>query len=236
MHAASQTVSKGEFAALLGVSPGRVSQYITERKIFGEALDGEGRRARIRPDVARAQLVKTLEPSQRLGANGARPRASEPASAAKPAVIERLALDDAAQPPPPRPADSAAARTPAADPVHDELAAERLKQQRIKTAQAEREEALASGRYMLTDEARREMGRAVAEAFKVMDQGLRDMSAAMAEQFGVPQRDAHHALTRAFREVRARAAAGFRDAAAAEPTLLPERPDEMRPTEMRIAS
>ena len=225
MHAASQTVSKGEFAALLGVSPGRVSQYITERKIFGEALDGEGRRARIRPDVARAQLVKTLQPSQRLGANGARPRATEPASAAKPAAIERLAPGDT---PPPR--------TPAADPVHDELAAERLKQQRIKTAQAEREEALASGRYMLTDEARREMGRAVVEAFKVMDQGLRDMSAAMAEQFGIPQRDAHHALTRAFREVRARAAEGFRAEAAAEPTLLPERPDEKRPTEMRIAS
>ncbi|MFC6490680.1 hypothetical protein ACFP9U_22225, partial [Nitratireductor sp. GCM10026969] len=109
---------------------------------------------------------------------------------------------------------------PAAEPVHDDLAAERLKQMRIKTAQAEREEALAAGRYMLTDDARREMGRAVGEAFKVMDQGLRELANAIAAEFGVSERDAHQALQKAFRDVRAKAAEGFRTQAKAVPAMV----------------
>jgi hypothetical protein len=72
--AADGTLSKSEFAEYLGVSPGRVAQYITDEKLSGDALVGESRRAqRIRVDVAVAQLRVRLDPSQMLG-NGKKTR------------------------------------------------------------------------------------------------------------------------------------------------------------------
>ncbi|WP_265518956.1 hypothetical protein [Nitratireductor luteus] len=202
-----ETMTKGDFARLIGVSPGRVSQYIAEGKIFGDALAGEGRGAKIVPDVARAQLVKTLEPTQRLGGNGA-------------ALRSVAAAAEQSEPP--------ALTKPTAEPVHDELAAERLKQQRMKTAQLERAEALEAGRYMLAEDARREMGRAVGEAFKIMDQGMREMSTALAAELGVNQREAHQVMIKAFRDVRAQAASGFRAEAAASPALVADQPDDLQ--------
>lgn len=65
----SASVSKSEFAALRGVSPGRVSQWISEKKIHGDAIEGEGRSARIVVEVACQQLGVTLDPVQAV-ANG----------------------------------------------------------------------------------------------------------------------------------------------------------------------
>ncbi|WP_274426760.1 hypothetical protein [Chelativorans sp. YIM 93263] len=202
-----ETMTKGDFAELIGVSPGRVSQYIGEGKIYGEALVGNGRSAKIVPDVARAQLNKTLEPSQRLGANGA--------------VLRSVKTRRESEALPLAPA--------AAEPVHDDLAAERLKQMRLKTAQAERAEALEAGRYMLAEDARREMGRAVGEAFKVMDQGLRDLANALAAEFGISERDAHQVLQKAFRDIRTKAAQSFRvQAEAVQPMVADDGGTEMR--------
>jgi hypothetical protein len=208
----AEIVTKGEFAAAIGVSPGRVSQYIAERKIFGAALRGEGRAARIHLPTARAQLQKTLEPSQHLGGNGQALRGTlfEQVSApAEPALNAKPAR---------HPVASAPSLIP--EPPLDDIAAERLKQMRIKTAQAERQEALERGRYMLAEAARREMGKAVGEAFKVMERGLQDMAAELAEQFSLPQRDVHHALQKAFRSVRVEAASRFRAQAHSEPELV----------------
>ncbi|APO74257.1 hypothetical protein AM571_CH01422 [Rhizobium etli 8C-3] len=190
MSVAAQTMSKGDFARHIGVTPGRISQYIAEGKICGDALDGEGRLAKIVPDVAKAQLRKTLEPGQRFGANG-----SASISAAS------VPSGDEASPPP---------AGIFIDPTQDELAQLRLRRERVKTEQAEREDQLEIGRYMLSIDARREMGKAVAEAFKVMELGLSEMAKELAEQFGIPQHDSHHALQKAFRNVRAKAAETFR--------------------------
>ncbi len=208
MNLQTGSVSKGDFAVMLGVSPGRVSQYIAEGKIFGAAIEGEGRRAKINPVLAKDQLRKTLEPGQRFGANGAAMRAPEPkAQQAPDANLFTPRGDAPPSPPPPGTQDQ---------PV-DELAQLRLRRERIKTDQAEREELLDVGRYMLTEDGRRAMAKAIAAAFSVMEQGLQQMSEAMAEQFGVPQRDAHHALAKSFRAVRAVQAERFRQQADAEP-------------------
>ena len=68
-HVASDTatMAKAEFADLIGVSPGRVSQYVAEGKISGEALVGSGRAQRVRPEIAVAQLRERLDPSQMAG-------------------------------------------------------------------------------------------------------------------------------------------------------------------------
>ncbi|MDE3830265.1 hypothetical protein LOF21_15010 [Sinorhizobium meliloti] len=204
MTLSAETMTKGAFAAHIGVSAGRISQYIAEGKIYGDALEGDGRTAKIRPAIARQQLQKTLEPSQRFGANGA--------AVLKPSAVQpnlQLAPSDGASAPPPR--------LTFTDDVADQLAAERLRQQQITTARLEREEALEVGRYMRTDDARRQTVRAVSEAFKVMEQGIPEMAKAIAAQFGVPMHDATHALLKVFRDVRAKKAAGFRTAADEQP-------------------
>jgi hypothetical protein len=63
-------VTKGRFAVLAGVSQARVSQYLTDGQISGEAIVGSGHRARIRVAVAMEQLRRNLDVSQHLGANG----------------------------------------------------------------------------------------------------------------------------------------------------------------------
>jgi hypothetical protein len=74
--AVSETVSKAEFAESIGVSPGRVSQYLAAGKISGEALVGSGRASRIRFEIAVAQLRERLDPSQMTG-NGRQTRLGE---------------------------------------------------------------------------------------------------------------------------------------------------------------
>ncbi|MDX0581102.1 hypothetical protein GOD83_31885, partial [Sinorhizobium medicae] len=146
------------------------------------------------------QLRKTLDPSQRFGANGTATRSAP--------VASELSFDVPEKPKAPlKP-------TVIADPFIDEVAAEKLKQQKITTARMEREEALELGRYTLTDDARREMVKAVAEAFKVMEQAIPEMAKAIAAQFSVSTHDATHVLLKGFRDHRAKKARDFADAAA----------------------
>ena len=70
VETADEVVTKGKFAALAGVTPGRLSQWIAAGQIHGKALVGRGHRARIRVSVAQEQLKRTLDPIQHLGANG----------------------------------------------------------------------------------------------------------------------------------------------------------------------
>lgn len=199
----SQIVSKGEFARLINVSPGRISQYIAAGQITREALEGDGRNAKIIVDKARAQLSGRLDVAQRVGSNGMTTRLGTPSTVA-----------------------SVAATTPAAqlpfstDIVAERIAKEKLEQARMQTARARREEALAIGRYMLADEVKIEMTRAVSIAFRVMESGLVDMAAAIAAQFDVPQRDVQHHLQKAFRAVRVRAAGEFSAQAADAPATV----------------
>ena len=68
-----EIVTKGEFAVLCKVSPGRVTQWIGDGKISPAALVGEGRSAKIRVAQAQADLKRSLDPNQMSG-NGIRTR------------------------------------------------------------------------------------------------------------------------------------------------------------------
>ena len=86
-------VSKSQFAAMIGVSRGRVSQWLRAGKIDGAALIGEGRAARIDVDLARRQLDARLDLGQRLGANGKAALAFDATnSALKAARLRQLTL------------------------------------------------------------------------------------------------------------------------------------------------
>jgi hypothetical protein len=57
-------LTKGEYAALKGRTPGTVSHWIAEGKITASAMVGEGRHARIWVEQADADLVRSLDPAQ----------------------------------------------------------------------------------------------------------------------------------------------------------------------------
>lgn len=69
-NADAMSMTKIEFATLMRVSGGRVSQWIKAGRIYGDALIGKGRAARIRPALARAQLAagKGKTPAARASA------------------------------------------------------------------------------------------------------------------------------------------------------------------------
>lgn len=198
------TMTKGEFARLINVTPGRVSQYIASGQIGPDALDGTGRSARIIVDKARRHLNGRLDVAQRLGLNGIATRAA-------PSEESKQELDLSSAP---------TVTLPRTDAVADQIALEKLEQAKMQTARARREEALAEGRFIYADEAKAEITRAVAMAYRVMEGGLADMATYLAGQFEVPQRDILHHLQRSFRDVRARAAQGFREAAENEPAHM----------------
>ncbi|ASV85062.1 hypothetical protein CES85_1056 [Ochrobactrum quorumnocens] len=197
-------MTKGEFARLINVTPGRVSQYIASGQIGPDALDGTGRSARIIVDKARRHLNGRLDVAQRLGLNGIATRAA-------PLEESKQELDLSSAP---------AVTLPRTDVVADQIALEKLEQAKMQTARARREEALAKGRYIFADDAKAEITRAVAMAYRVMEGGLADMATYLAGQFEVPQRDILHHLQKSFRDVRARAAQSFRDAVDNEPAHI----------------
>lgn len=206
-----QTMSKGEFAKLINVSAGRISQYIASGQIGPDALQGEGRSARIVVERAKRHLSGRLDVSQRVGINGLGTRISvSPVPRAAVEQTDAPLLQNAEK----RPAE--VFQTPS-DLVADQIAREKLEQAKMQTARAKREEALASGRFMLADEARSEITRSVAMAYRVMEGGLADMATHLAGQFELPQRDILHHLQQAFRKVRERAAQGFIEQQASEP-------------------
>ena len=128
-------VSKSEFAARVNITPGRVSQLISEGKIHGAAIRGEGRSAKLVLELALAQFRAGRDVGQALG-NGSHARTFLPQT---PAV---QAADRAEAPQ----VIAGLATLPISDPVADRIQRERLEQERIKTERMRREEAVAEGK------------------------------------------------------------------------------------------
>ena len=179
-----QTLTKGEFAAEIGVSPGRVSQLIGEGKIFGDALVGEGRLARINVRVAREQLQATTDPAQRLGANGKVNLGSASAAAVPEQDFGEL--------------------VPARRNFDAEYAEERLRQIRFANRKADEAERARRGLYVLATDAKQDMAKVAVRMLNIFEGALPDVASAMAGKFGVPQRDALHLLRGEFRRLRER--------------------------------
>lgn len=196
---ANAIVSKGEFARLANVTPGRVSQWLSERKIDGDAIDGEGRGARIRVGVAMAQLKKRLNSDQRF-ANGLTTNLEPPAGVVQPAPAE-------------------AAIAPRKDDVADQIQQQRLEQLQRTNRREAIEEAAAAGRLTDAEAARQQMGRLAARMITVFEGALADFAAAIAAEYKLPQRDVLHKMRGEFTKVRAGAAATLKQQADELPEL-----------------
>lgn len=181
-------VSKGEFAALINVSPGRISQYLAEGKISQAALVGSGRAAKINVERARQDLRLTLDVSQRLG-NGIDTR-----------------LDDGRPPSFGFPSGNTPGAPPLAGGIDHEIKQQKLDDLRRRNRNAAIEDAKAQGRLMETDAARAEMARIASAMLQVFEGALPDLATGLAAQFKLPQRDLLHFLRKQMKQVRANAA------------------------------
>lgn len=200
---ANGTLSKGDFARATNVTPGRVSQWIAERKIHGDALVGEGRHQRVHVETAKAQLRAQLDIGQRLG-NGIDTRLA-PAAPAEPIA-----------------APPAQAPLPLADPIEEQIKRARLESIARDNRRKAEEEAARAGRYVDAEAARQQLGRQAGQMLAIFEGSLAELATSVAAQFKLPQRDVLHLLRGEFRTVRARIAALLAQRAAEVPPLLAE--------------
>ena len=196
MQTSDQPVPKGVYAQMRGISPARVSQYISAGQIHGNAIVGEGRKAMIVPRIANEQLGVTLDFDQVL-ANG-KPTAS-------------------AAPPPGAAAAPASATT---DPLtllinNDQRRAARANADSAEMAAEKQRRDMAAdvGRYTLTDEAQVAFRKRLGEIITSLDHSVPDMAKAMATELEFADvRALTVALRLQIRKWRAKEAAKARDA------------------------
>lgn len=181
----ADVVSKGQFAHLANVSPGRVSQWIAEGKIGGEALVGEGRNARIRVSIAQQQLRQRIDVGQRFG-NGIDTNLSTPVAPA--ATI------------PPAPVDA----------VEERIKREKLREIEFRNRERAESELERRGTLMRAKDASAQMVGVASAMLNVFEGAMPDFASAIASRFGVPQRDVLHLLRVELRGVRERAAQAAR--------------------------
>ncbi|ODN70207.1 hypothetical protein [Methylobrevis pamukkalensis] len=207
-----EVVTKGDFARLLNVSAGRVSQYISEGKIFGPAIVGEGMRARIDVDVAREQLRSGLDTTQRFSLNGLSTRLDD----APAPVVATISTG------------SSSSVSSRADSLEEQIKREKLAQARMQTERQAEERAASAGRYVLASAMREEAVKVAARMLTLFEGAISDMAgevtaaagAAANEGRTLTNRDITFALKGSLRKVRERAAREIRDQALALPETV----------------
>jgi hypothetical protein len=201
-------VSKSQYALLKNVSPGRVSQWISEGKIEPDALIGDGRGARIDVAKADAYLRRKLDIGQRFG-NGLSTR-----------LDTQAPIGDASGP-------TIAPRAPG-DPVEEQIKLEKLEGLQRENRKRAEEEAARAGRYVDSEQAASQMAKVALQMLSVFEGSLSELATSIAARFQVPQRDVLHLLRGEFRSLRARAAINMKEASLALPSTIE---DEIAPVE-----
>lgn len=191
------TMSKGEFASHIGVSAGRISQYIASGHIGADALIGEGRSARVNVDLAVEQIRARRDIGQSLG-NGLTTR-----------------LD-----PEPEPSAQQASPVLGRKSVDEEIKAARLESDRRKNRLAAVDEAQRLAQLVPVPELRRQLTTLATKMDEEAAGMLADFATAIAADFHLAQRDVLHLLRRVRNEKKAGVAARAKAAAGALPETI----------------
>jgi hypothetical protein len=194
-------VTKGDFAKMIGVSPGRVSQMISEGMIGADALVGEGRMAKINASLAADQIRSRRDIGQALG-NG---------------ISTRLDMPDMpfaqTEQSPRRPT------LPVEPATEDLIKLERLAAERRRNRQADEDDAKRRGELADSVQVRIEMAKIANEMLQTFEGALPEMATALAAKFELPQRDVLHELKQRFAEVRSAASERAKRKAVETPAL-----------------
>ena len=201
----AEGISKSAFAEEVGVTPGRVSQWISAGQIHGEALVGSGRKARILVDIAKAQLQSKLDAGHRVRAG------------------KRAQLDGSFTLQPTSPANPS---RPVLSDVEQQIQAERLEGFRRDNRRKAEDEAARRGRYTLAADSSKAMGRLAAMLIGLFESWLGELASKIAAKFALPQRDVLHLLRNEFRTFRAGASSAMRREAVQLPELVEDGPND----------
>ena len=177
-------VTKSAFASLCGVSNARVSQWLADGKLDGEAIVGHGHRARIRVGVARAQLKRRLNITQRLATG-------------------RAKLDGIAQGKSETPLNL---NVDKAQPIEEDIKAERLAQLRHFNKRASEEAALRAGAYVKAADVQQQFGAVAARMLSAFEASFMPIANAIAASRAQTPHDILRTMRLTWREVRAQAA------------------------------
>lgn len=177
-------ISKGEFARRRNVTPARVSQWLSEGKISGAAIVGEGRGALIDEEIACQQLNQKLDIDQRHSGNGLK-------TTLAPVNVE----------------------APGGNTVADRIAEQRLELLQRQNREKATEEAALLGRLCDTAQARQATGKEIARVVARVEGSLTELASAIAAKFKLPHRDVLHELRGEWRKIRQSAAIEARERA-----------------------
>jgi excisionase family DNA binding protein len=194
-------VTTTELAEQMGVTKGRVSQWVAAGKLDG-CYKGEGRNRRFDLKAAAEALGRRLDSGQMMG-NGAQTRQALRAFSAP----ER----EPAAPPP------AGDLLNGADPQRYELA--RTQKVEEEARRLRRDNQLAEGSLLLATEAARQVRQQIAGEIAQVETMLRAAARRMADEMGVDYREVRAVLTDEWRRHRGDRSEALANAAAvAEPT------------------
>ena len=188
-------LSSSELAKELGVTKGRVSQFVAAGKLTG-CYSGDGRARRFDLGKVTEALGRRLDPGQMLG-NGAgtkRVLASLQQGLDHPSKEMPVAKD-------PREFPAGASVLSPSDPTGYELA--RAQSATEDARRKRRENLLAEGLYVLTSEVELQVARALGQEIKEFEGVLRDGARKIADDLGVDFLKARQILVQAFRAHRA---------------------------------
>ncbi|NDW33800.1 helix-turn-helix domain-containing protein [Salipiger sp. PrR007] len=190
-----------ELAKELGLSKGRISQYVSEGKLDG-CFTGAGRARRFNVDRVRAVLEQRLDPGQMLG-NGAETKRRLRDGETAPGAPEASA-----------PTPRQDGQLPRNDPDRYELA--RIQKVEEEARRLRRQNMLEEGSVVLADKAAREATRALSRELAQVEDFLRRAARAIADEHGVDFKEARKLVIDLWREHRgARAEAMAEEATAA---------------------
>lgn len=207
MAGSDTVVSKGRFAEICNVSPGRVTQWIAEGKIGPDALVGEGRSAKIVVAIAQRQIRARTDSGQAFG-NGLGTKLAPPRATT-------------------RPSEPLEASAPSTDDVEfGDALDEQIKRERLEALQranrkGAEEEAASQGRFVEATAVRRQMGIVAVQTLRVFEGAQPELATAIASRFSVPEREVLQLLGELFHAIRAQASEKALAAANVLPVVLP---------------
>lgn len=190
-----------ELSSELGVSKGRVSQYVAEGKLAG-CFEGDGRRRRFDLAKCAEALGRTLDKPQLL-ANGAQTRLA----------LARIADDFGDEGPVAPRSRRTDGRLPENDQDEYTLTALAIKQEDLRKKRRENE--IEDGRYVLASESERQVSRMLAREIAGFETVIRDGSRAVADRLGVEFKAARQILMETWRAHRTGRAEALADDAGA---------------------